>query len=191
MLIIFSKSYKEDDILKYIEKTKSIPPYRCSNNKKLYIIDNLVIKVFTSKSFVLKGLYAFIISKILAWKRIKIPVPVFYYTCKNKEYFCYEKIEGIEVIEFLRRKNHLNLNRVFIERFKAFLKDMLSKNIYHKDFDPTNIIVDKNFNFYLIDIESIIPFSFSRKRKIKMVNELNKFFLRDFGFIIDKNDVIL
>ena len=191
-MLIASDKLDKKRLFEIIEEIK----HEITANRKDFFSekDEIFFKVFFYPSkfkrvFRSKGLYSLLIYLVLKHKKINIPEFLFYYSFKNFEIFAYKKVEGVEVIEFLRQKHSKKDVEKFILDFKNFLKSFFKINIYHKDFDPTNIIYSSKKEFYIIDFEAIVPFSFSNK-KVKMLQKLNRFFLSSFGFSIDKKDVL-
>ncbi len=167
-------------------------PFKEGKKTALYEYDGLIVKVFyyhnfLQKIFLLRGLKSYYISKILNKKGINIPEAKFYYSKKSVEVFVYRKIQGEEILKVL--KNKAENSEILIEKLKNFIKELFRHGIYHSDFDPTNIIVDESGNLYLIDLENV-SFILTKKRKLKMVKKINKFFSRDLNLSIDFSKVI-
>ncbi len=170
----------KNELLKRLYKIK---PFKISSSTKLYELDNIIVKVFEYKSpfhkfFYLKGFKSYFICKILRRKNINVPFEKFYFSISNKEYFGYEKIKGEEILEKLKKEKNRENFKILIDKLKTFILMLFEKKIYHKDFDPTNIIFGTDGNLYLIDLENV-SFILTKRRKIKMINKINKF-LRNY-----------
>ncbi len=157
-----------------VEKIEKQLPLKKSKNSEVYEINEFIVKVFKYKNFFhkitsLKGLRSYLIFKILKLKKINIPEFISYFSLNNSEIFIYRKIIG----EVLEKKIKKEENQDLIEKLKKFTKSLFEKGVYHKDYDPTNIIVDKNGELYLIDLENV-SFFLTEKRKKKMLRKLNR-----------------
>ncbi len=177
----------KEKILNFIENNQ---PFKKSKKTSIYEFDDFIIKVFFYKNlllkfFLLKGLRSYIFSKILKKKGINVPDAKFYFSKKNIEIFVYKKVKGEELLKALEREK----SDILIQALIDFVKQLFNKKVYHKDFDPTNIILSEEKSLYLIDLENI-SLILTKKRKIKMVNKLNKFFKKNLNLSIDFFNII-
>ncbi len=192
-MIIISKKYShkisEEYIRSLLEEILKKTPFKKGKNKSLYLKDNIFIKCFRySFNLRFKGFQCYYMSNYLIKKGINVPEPIFYVKNKRVEFFGYKKVDGIEFNDFLKIKKTKNELDQAIDGIKEFIFKLFHNKIYHSDFDPTNILIDKKNNFYLIDVESIVPF-LTIVKKDKMLKKLNKFLLKYFGFTIDKTEL--
>jgi hypothetical protein len=183
----FENNFKKRDVENLIKLLKNKTPdfHRKKERRKIWQIEhnnyNIFVKNFNYPNLMLKkiksyGLKNYKVAKFLLKNNIKTPVPVFFYSNGNDEFFSTIAINNcIDLWEYLSTKPDVAIQKNILTQLKNLVDKFAFLNIYHSDFNIRNLILDKNkMELYILDLEAV-RFNFNKRRKEKMVKKINKY----------------
>ncbi|MDE7368844.1 MAG: lipopolysaccharide kinase InaA family protein [Muribaculaceae bacterium] len=88
---------------------------------------------------------------------IKTPLPIAYIEIKEgakltRSYYLSEQMDNLQTV---RDWSKFEFSDKLLDSLAAFMKELIDKKIYHRDFSPGNILFEKTddkFTFYLVDL---------------------------------------
>lgn len=67
----------------------------------------------------------------------------------SRSYYICEFIDGAQDIRWWQSRDN---SEEILQHTAQFMGEVHSKNVWHKDFSPGNVLFDKDWNFYIIDL---------------------------------------
>ncbi len=185
MKIIINKKYKnefsKEQISEFFIDTSEWKEIVSYKNRKVWICGFLNYKIFLKKflygnhfvkSYKQLGKKSFTNSLILLKHGINTPDVLFYCRDKCSEYVATRSVEAEDLWRFLEKNNSRNFQERVRENLIDLLNNLYGIKFYHSDFNITNLLVDNDFNIYVVDLEDV-KFNLNERRRKKMINKLN------------------
>lgn len=103
-----------------------------------------------------------------------------YFGLRSKSYYVSEYISGIHANDYFSSNDlHSDLTENIITKITLLLKSLQELNLTHGDLKLTNIILDKNYNPTIIDLDGTVEHASKRKLRRTFKKEIKRF-LRNF-----------